>query len=78
MQFQIECNQLPNKSHVCLICDASFIMQEAQVLLCNEKGNSYGRVCPQCLSKGASWINSRFNQLTSRQLNPKAVLTKVK
>lgn len=73
MQFQIECNQMPGKSYVCLICDTSFILQDAQVLLCNDKGNSYGRVCPQCLRKGAGWINSQFNQLNTR-----LVLTKAK
>lgn len=63
MQLQIECNYAPGQTQICSLCKTSFVMQEAQILLCNEQGRSYGQVCPKCLGRGLNWINNQFDTL---------------
>jgi predicted amidophosphoribosyltransferase len=63
MQLQIECNRSLRKQKLCLICSQSFEMTEAKIIVCNDQGNNYGEVCPECLKKGFVWLSDRFEQL---------------
>lgn len=63
MQLQIECNPAPLQSQTCLICKRLFEMTEAKIIVCNDHGNNYGEVCPQCLQRGFDWLSDRFEQL---------------
>lgn len=64
MQLQVECNDFVGKRQVCWTCDRSFEMQEAQVIICNDQGTSYGKVCPRCINKGFGWLSSQFERLS--------------
>ncbi|MEA5619083.1 hypothetical protein VB711_14735 [Cronbergia sp. UHCC 0137] len=67
MRFQIECNRLLN-SQTCLTCHKQFDLQEARLIICDDEGQCCGDVCPECIAKGAKWIDSRlpkFNQKLS-------------
>lgn len=63
MQLQIECNCIPFQQQSCWICHQSFQMTEAKVIICNDQGNGYGQVCPQCLKRGFHWLSNRFEQM---------------
>ena len=65
MQFQIECNTLKN-SEICLICTKQFQMQKARLIICNDQGDSYGDICPQCAAMGAYWIGQQLKALDGR------------
>ncbi|MEC4883909.1 MAG: hypothetical protein SAL70_21650 [Scytonema sp. PMC 1070.18] len=64
MQFQIECNNLTN-NQLCLVCNQLFQMKDARLIVCSSQGDSYGDVCPDCVSRGANWIKSQLHQLSS-------------
>lgn len=59
IQWQIECNSLKT-SQTCLICKSRFQMSEARLIVCNDRGDSYGDVCPGCMTKGGNWINTQL------------------
>lgn len=63
MQLQIECNSIPLQQNKCWICNQIFKPTEAKIIVCNDQGNDYGEVCPQCLEKGFDWLSDRFEQL---------------
>jgi hypothetical protein len=65
MKFQIECNSLKN-NQICLTCNEQFQMREARVIVCNDRGDSYGDVCPECIAMGYNWIGSKLQQLSYR------------
>lgn len=65
MRFQIECNKMPISQN-CLICRQQFRMKEARLIICNDEGDSYGDVCPECMARGANWINSRLQQFSHK------------
>jgi DNA-directed RNA polymerase subunit RPC12/RpoP len=60
MQLQVECSNTVGKQQVCQICNRSFEMQAAQVMVCDDQGSIYGNVCPECISRGFGWLNSHF------------------
>jgi hypothetical protein len=62
MQLQVECSKTVGKQQICQICDRTFEMQAAQIMLCDDQGDIYGDVCPECISKGFSWLNHHFKQ----------------
>jgi len=62
MQLQVECNDRVGKHQVCWTCDRVFRMQTARVTLCDDQ--SYGEVCPTCISRGYGWLSSQFERLT--------------
>lgn len=64
MQFQIECNSFLKNSQTCLTCNELFEMREARVIVCNERGDRYGDICPQCIGMGFNWIETQLQ--TSR------------
>jgi hypothetical protein len=64
MRFQLECNNL-NKEQICLICNKQFQMREARLIICNNQGDSYGDVCPDCIAMGAKWIANQLQQSNS-------------
>lgn len=66
MQFQIECNSFLKNNQTCLTCKELFEMREARVIVCNERGDSYGDICPQCMALGFDWIGSQLEQLNQR------------
>ena len=68
MQLQVECNGLSPKQQLCWICNHSFEMSEARIIVCDDQGDSYGEVCPQCLSMGFNWIKNQFQQLSPGQV----------
>lgn len=59
MQFQIECNTLKN-NQICLICNTQFQMQAVRLIVCNDRGDGYGDICPQCIAMGADWIGNKL------------------
>ncbi len=64
MQFQIECNDSSRQHQWCWMCDQTFPLEQARVILCNESGDRHGDVCPDCISMGFSWLSQRYQQLT--------------
>lgn len=64
MQLQIECNRSSLKNQCCCLCKQQFELREARVIACNEQGEGYGEVCPDCIAKGYTWIKNRFQQLS--------------
>ncbi len=61
MQLQIECNSSSSKSqHSCVLCGQVFQSTEARVIVCNDRGNSYGDICADCLKRGSDWIWHRL------------------
>lgn len=60
MQLQIECNETLHQQKFCWMCDQLFETKEAKIIVCNDQGNRYGEVCPECLGKGFNWLNRRF------------------
>lgn len=52
MQLQIECNEILHQQKFCWMCDQLFEPKEAKIIVCNNQGNCYGEVCPECLEKG--------------------------
>ena len=65
MQFQIECNPLKDYQ-TCLTCNDQFEMKQARVIVCDEKGDSYGDICPQCIAMGFNWIGRQIQELSPR------------
>jgi hypothetical protein len=63
MQLQIEYNKFPSKKSRCQLCGQSFAMKEAQVLVCNEQGESHGQVCASCIGRGFNWLQQQFELL---------------
>jgi len=41
-------------------------MSEARVIVCNEQGDSYGDICPECIAMGFDWIGNQLQQLSRR------------
>ncbi|HAG84699.1 MAG TPA: hypothetical protein DCL61_26995 [Cyanobacteria bacterium UBA12227] len=66
MQFQIECNSLLKNYQTCLTCREPFEMREARVIVCNERGDSYGDICPQCIAMGFNWIGNQLQHLSQQ------------
>ncbi|RAM51606.1 hypothetical protein BLD44_017525 [Mastigocladus laminosus UU774] len=62
MKFQIECNSLLTNNQMCLVCDRLFQTEAARLIVCSDKGDSYGDVCPECIARGATWIGSQLQQ----------------
>jgi predicted amidophosphoribosyltransferase len=60
MQLQIECNSLKH-IQTCLVCQNQFQMSEARLIVCNDRGEPYGDVCPHCITRGGQWIGSQLN-----------------
>jgi len=60
MQLQVECSKAIGKQQICQMCDRPFEMQAAQVIVCDDQGDRYGSVCPECISKGFDWLNRQF------------------
>ncbi len=69
MQLQVECNSLCSKQQLCWICNQTFKMREARVIVCDDQENSYGEICPQCLSRGFNWLEKQFQQLREVESN---------
>jgi hypothetical protein len=65
MQFQIECNTLKN-NQMCLTCNQLFQAREARLIVCSEKGDGYGDVCPECIGRGAHWIKSQLQEFSRK------------
>jgi predicted amidophosphoribosyltransferase len=65
MQFQIECKNLTN-SQFCVVCNQQFQTKDARLIVCSSQGDSYGDVCPECVSRGANWIKSQLHQFSSK------------
>jgi hypothetical protein len=63
MQFQVECNGFSLNHTTCLVCKNSFKAREARVIVCNKRGRNYGELCPQCISRGKTWIGTQLQQL---------------
>lgn len=63
MQFQIECNGSLNQE-TCLLCQEQFQMRKARVIVCNDRGDSYGELCPKCVAKGYNLLGTKLQQLT--------------
>lgn len=63
LQLQVEYNSAPKQCQ-CWTCNHAFEMKEAEVIVCNARGDRYGEVCPSCIAKGSSWLASRFQELT--------------
>lgn len=59
MQFQIECGPVLAKSEPCLLCKNSLPSGEARLIVCGDRGNSYGDICPHCIKKGSNWIRTQ-------------------
>lgn len=38
-------------------------MREARVIVCDERGDSYGDLCPKCVRKGFNWLGGQLQQL---------------
>jgi hypothetical protein len=66
MQFQIECSKSIN-IQACWFCNTLFETKEARVIVYDDRGIVRGEACPQCLQKGAMWLNQRFEQLVQGQ-----------
>ncbi|MGL5804380.1 MAG: hypothetical protein ACRC2R_23700 [Xenococcaceae cyanobacterium] len=62
-KFQIECNNLKN-NQTCLACDRQFQLSDARLIVCNDTGEFFGDVCPECTTRGGNWINSQLNRST--------------
>ncbi len=69
MQLQIECNEILHQQQFCWICNQSFETQEARIIVCNNQGNRYGDVCPECLEKGFNWLSYKFEQINRPKQN---------
>ncbi|WP_281172805.1 hypothetical protein [Cylindrospermum stagnale] len=37
-------------------------MKEARLIICDDQGEIYGDVCPECIARGATWIGNRLQQ----------------
>lgn len=35
----------------------------ARVIVCNNRGKTYGEVCPHCLKEGFNWLSDRFERI---------------
>ncbi|OUL36110.1 hypothetical protein BV372_08570 [Nostoc sp. T09] len=67
MQFQIECNT-DKSSQVCLICHQTFQMLAARLIICNDQGDGYGDICPQCTARGGNWIQVQLQEFSNKPL----------
>ncbi|MBF2029435.1 MAG: hypothetical protein IGS48_22195 [Oscillatoriales cyanobacterium C42_A2020_001] len=74
LQLQVEYNSAPKQCH-CWTCDHPFEMRDAEVTVCNARGDRYGEICPSCIAKGSSWLANRFHELTQFKppIHPKRV-----
>jgi hypothetical protein len=63
MQLEIECNGSFNQE-TCLLCQELFQMSKARLIVCNDRGESYGELCPQCVAKGYNLLGTKLQQLT--------------
>jgi hypothetical protein len=52
MQLQIEYNNSALTHQTCLVCNQLFGPREARVIVCNDRGNSCGDICPPCIAMG--------------------------
>lgn len=69
MQLQVECG-FPGLAQPCSLCEQSFEMNEGRVILCDEQGDRYGEVCPQCIGQGIHWLNHQFERLVQQMSRP--------
>lgn len=65
MQFQIECST-EESNQVCLICKKTFQMHQARLIICNDQGNGYGDICPQCTAKGSNWVQVQLKEFSEQ------------
>ncbi|MEP0911262.1 hypothetical protein NDI45_10070 [Leptolyngbya sp. GB1-A1] len=65
MQLQVECG-FPGLAQPCSLCEQSFEMKEGRVILCDDQGDRYGEVCPDCISQGIHWLNHEFERLVQQ------------
>lgn len=65
MQLQVECG-FSGLAQPCSLCEQSFERKEARVLLCNDQGDKFGEVCPQCIRQGTQWLNHQFERLVQQ------------
>jgi predicted amidophosphoribosyltransferase len=56
MQLQVECNRSSIAQRSCLVCRQQFELAEARVIVCDDKGDNCGDVCPECIAMGPNWI----------------------
>ena len=70
MKFQIECNT-GIISQVCLICQESFQMHEARLIVYNDQGDTYGDICHHCIVRGGDWIKFQLQQFSNKLLTLK-------
>ncbi len=76
MQLQIECNSSSSQSqHHCVLCSQVFQITEARVIVCNDRGSSYGDICADCLNRGSDWIWHRLLSDRDRIRNSKPLAT---
>ena len=64
MQLQIEYNRCSQLDSCCYLCKQQFEMKEARVIVCDDRAEGYGEVCPDCIAKGFTWMENRFQQLS--------------
>lgn len=70
MQLRVECIGLPASSQPCLLCEQPFHMKEGRVIVCDDHGQGYGDICPQCIGRGFYWISQQFEQLIKQVKQP--------
>ena len=64
MQLQIEYNRCSQLDSCCYLCKQQFEMKEARVIVCCDRAEGYGEVCPDCIAKGFTWMENRFQKLS--------------
>lgn len=75
MQLQIEYNRCSLKDQSCYLCKQQFEMKEARVIVCSDRTEEYGEVCPHCIAKGFTWMENRFQQLSYSNLSARVGVT---
>lgn len=74
MQLQIEYNRCSQKDQSCYLCKQQFEIKEAKVIVCSDRGEGYGEACPDCIAKGFTWMENRFQQLSYYNLSTRVGL----
>jgi hypothetical protein len=62
VRLQLECSPIQDATiQACFLCNQPFELREARVMVvCDHRGDSYGELCPRCLSEGSGWIWSQL------------------
>jgi hypothetical protein len=47
-----------------LVCNRLFQLSEARLIVCDDRGDRYGDICPECTTRGGNWINSQLTLST--------------